>query len=122
MQEAQPSGKGTNGNECCASGPTEWCGLGGEVERARPGSPQPLEAGATPPCASNVWSGHNAGQGPVVTVKRHTGPEGCEFQQVEDLLEPVSAKAVDDEMVVFWPQPSQWFYGGLEWPVILPVR
>lgn len=40
-----------------------------------------------------------------MTVKRHTGPEGCEFQQVEDLLEPVSAKAVDDEMVVFGLSP-----------------
>lgn len=32
-------------------------------------------------------------------------PRGCEFQQVEDLLKPVSAKAVSDEMVVFGLRP-----------------
>lgn len=36
-----------------------------------------------------------------MTVKRHTGPRACEFQQVEGLLKPVSAKAANDEMVVF---------------------
>lgn len=32
-------------------------------------------------------------------------PRGCEFQQVEDLLKPVSAKAVNDEMVLFGLSP-----------------